>query len=565
MTSTPTWFGPAERPLFGFFHLPEDGHARGVVVVCGPLGREWSNALPAVQSLADQLTDAGLAVLRFSYAGTGDSAGSLDDPDRVTDWVASIDAAVSFARSTCPGPVVAVAMRMGALLALEAIDRGTAVDHLVLWDPCASGREYLRIEKALLATGYGAAQVGDGSVTGPAFVFSPETVEALSGLKLATGDFSKVDRALVAMRSEGRSVSMDGDSSSAASVEWIEVEGQPDLLDVPPQLITLPATTIKTIADWVSRAVEGAESPVRFDAVASAEVARDRQGRAISERAEWLGPNSLFAVVTEPPAIGAGEPPTVVFLSAGALDHIGAGRMWVELARRFAAGGLRCVRVDIDGVGESFGRPDLPRRVPKPPEAIDDLDDLAAALGDPEGRNLILVGLSSGGYHAIEAGLRLHPLGVCAVNPGLTGWVPDMDLGEVDPRRRAFRPMPSSLRTLAVKHSRLATWSWQALCQVWVKGSPIHPVAGVSRRGIPVLMIVSEMDEREFEPSAYWWLARYWLRWRSLLDIEVVPGNDHSLYTVDGRADAYPILTRWIESRFARPAPVGTPVVTSQL
>jgi hypothetical protein len=49
------------------------------------------------------------------------------------------------------------------------------------------------------------------------------------------------------------------------------------------------------------------------------------------------------------------------------------------------------------------------------------------------------------------------------------------------------------------------------------------------------------------------------------LDIEVVPGNDHSLYTVDGRADAYPILTRWIESRFAHPAPVGTPVVTSQL
>jgi alpha-beta hydrolase superfamily lysophospholipase len=567
MTSTPTWFGPAGRPLFGFFHVPDDGRARGTVVVCGPLGREWSNALPAVQSLADQLTTAGLAVLRFSYPGTGDSAGGLGEPDRLSDWLAGIDEAVSFARQACSGPVVVVAMRMGALLALEAVDRGTAVDHLVLWDPCTSGREYLRIEKALLATGYGAVQVGDGSVAGPAFTFSPQTVEDLTRLKLATADFSKVDRVLVAMRSEGRRVSMAGDAPSAG-VEWIEVDGQPDLLDVPPQLITVPDITIKTIADWVTRTVDGPPAPVRFEPVASAEVARDRHGGAITERAEWLGPNSLFAVVTEPADVDGAEPeaapPTVVFLSAGALDHTGAGRMWVELARRFAAVGLRCVRVDIDGVGESFGRPDLPRRVPKPPEALDDLADLAVALGDRDGRNLILVGLSSGGYHAIEAGLVLHPQGVCAVNPGLTGWVPDLDLGKIDRRRKAYRPMPASLRVLAVKHSRMATWSWQALCQVWVKGSPIHPVAGVARRGIPVLVIVSEMDVEEFEPSAYWALVRRGLRRRTMLDIEVVPGNDHSLYTVDGRADAYPILTRWIESRFARPVPVGAPVVTAQ-
>ena len=161
------------------------------------------------------------------------------------------------------------------------------------------------------------------------------------------------------------------------------------------------------------------------------------------------------------------------------------------------------------------------------------------------------MGLSSGGYHAIEAGLRLHPLGVCAINPGLTGWVPDVDQGVIDRRRQAYRPMPGFLRDLSVKHSRLALRAWRALCQVWVKGSPIHPVAAVSRRGIPVLVIASEVDAQEFEPSLYWSVVRRRLRRRGLLVIEVIPGDDHSLYTIDGQARGYPLLTRWVVDRFA--------------
>ena len=65
-----------------------------------------------------------------------------------------------------------------------------------------------------------------------------------------------------------------------------------------------------------------------------------------------------------------------------------------------------------------------------------------------------------------------------------------------------------------------------------------------------MLVIVSEVDAHEFEPSLYWSVVRRRLRRRRTLDIEVVPGNDHSLYTVEGRAEAYPLLTRWILSRF---------------
>ena len=79
--------------------------------MCSPLGREAANAQPAMQALADQLAGAGVAALRFAYAGTGDSAGGLDDPERMSDWLASIDEAGRFARLATDGPVVLLGMR----------------------------------------------------------------------------------------------------------------------------------------------------------------------------------------------------------------------------------------------------------------------------------------------------------------------------------------------------------------------------------------------------------------------------------------------------------------------
>jgi hypothetical protein len=228
--------------------------------------------------------------------------------------------------------------------------------------------------------------------------------------------------------------------------------------------------------------------------------------------------------------------------------------MWVELARRFAGDGIRTLRVDLDGIGETYGRAEYERQIPKPPEAIDDLANLAEALGDPQGRTLVFVGLSSGGYHAIEAGLHLHPKAVCAINPALSSWVPEVDHCPPDRRRRAYRPMPDALQRLAVKHARVAAWLWRAMLQVAVSRSPAHAVAGVSKRGTPVLLINCESDAREFEPSLYWSVIYRSLHRRGLLDVKVVPGSDHSLYTVDGQRDAYPLLTEWILDRCGRPA-----------
>jgi pimeloyl-ACP methyl ester carboxylesterase len=280
----------------------------------------------------------------------------------------------------------------------------------------------------------------------------------------------------------------------------------------------------------------------------------------VAERPLWLGPHALFAMAAEPEVSeteaegskGEAEQPTVVFLPAGALDHTGPGRLWVTLARRFAAAGLRSVRVDFDGIGETVGRPGQPRNIPKPAEAIDDLSDMAAALGEPDATKLVLVGLSSGGYHAIEGALRLHPFGVATINPGLSSWVPEQDEGAIDARRRAFRPMPAALRRVAIKHGRTARWLWRATLQVWVTRSPNAPVSEVARRGTPVLVIVNEHDSVQFEPSFYWSIVRRGLRRRGLLQVDQVPGRDHSLYTQGGKERATLLLTDWVLSRCGR-------------
>jgi acetyl esterase/lipase len=546
--ATHCWFRTESRPLSGWVHAPDSGAACGVAVFCTTLGHKANNAQWALQSAADRLAGRGVVSVRFDYTGTGDSSGALEDPGRLKEWLGDIGAAVSFGRTLGPRRVVLVSMRMGCLLAAESVRSGTAVDGLVLWDPYASGRSFFRIEQALLAAGYGAAQLGDGSVLGPALRYSPETVAELGPLVLAPVPAVPT---LVLARTGDRALGPAREQWAAGEAEWEETRGQAELLDVPPDMTVLPSDAVERVVAWTRARLDGPTAKVVLPGGDESVRISDPGAPAVRERPLWLGPNSLFAMASEPEG-PATDGPTVVFVPAGALDHNGPGRLWATLARRFAAAGVRSVRVDFDGIGETFGRPGAPRNIPKPPEAIDDLSDIAAALGDPDAEDLVFVGLSSGGYHAIEAGLRLHPYGVAAVNPGLAGWVPEQDEGSIDPRRRAYRPMPPAYRRIGVKHGRTARWLWRATLQVWVTRSPNAPVAAVARRGTPVLVIVNVHDSVQFEPSLYWWMVGRRLQRRGLLTVDRVPGHDHSLYTAAGKERATVILTDWVLARCGR-------------
>ena len=83
-------------------------------------------------------------------------------------------------------------------------------------------------------------------------------------------------------------------------------------------------------------------------------------GVPVEERAVRLGPIGLFGIATSPVrtdtrARGSGENdhPTILFLNAGVIDHVGPAGLWVRLGRSWAEAGFTAIRLDLSGNGDS--------------------------------------------------------------------------------------------------------------------------------------------------------------------------------------------------------------------
>ena len=100
---------------FGWLH-----NARGDtgVVLCNPYGHEALWAHRSWRGLAEHLSANGMPALRFDYRGTGDSAQSEDDGERVDAWVSSVMDAVQYLRKTTGVKrVVLCGVRLGGMVA----------------------------------------------------------------------------------------------------------------------------------------------------------------------------------------------------------------------------------------------------------------------------------------------------------------------------------------------------------------------------------------------------------------------------------------------------------------
>ena len=148
----PTVVKAAEEPLrieagseelYGMLHHPWS-RPRGAVLLCAADGEERAWCLRTYVELARALAERGFWVLRFDYAGQGESAGAYEDSSidtRVQDIAAAISALRQ--RSGEPAPAV-VGTRLGASLALEAAARDRQINCLALWEPILDGSAYAR-------------------------------------------------------------------------------------------------------------------------------------------------------------------------------------------------------------------------------------------------------------------------------------------------------------------------------------------------------------------------------------------------------------------------------------
>jgi alpha-beta hydrolase superfamily lysophospholipase len=569
----PLWFGPVDRPLFGWLHVPESGRARGGVLLSPTLGIEEVNARYAYRRLADRLAESGFAVLRFDYEGTGDSAGEGDEPERVAAWLGSLRTATEFVRSLGLGRMSVVGLRMGATLAAQIFGSGPAeIDDLVLWDPCASGRSFLREQSALWRFARGAESASDGSIETPGLVYHKDTVADLSECAIANGQGPMAERVLVLMRSGRTGDRRMNERLAVPHAVRIDIDGQEELVDVQPDAAKVPDETVSIMVEWLT---EGAtSSPVRsIDAEAvgrSCSVRPTADGGTIEERAVSLGPLGLFGIMTTPRAPGeevvgadiatVGQLPTIFFSNAGVIDHVGPARLWVQLSRAWAETGFRSLRFDLSGLGDSPVRPGHSGLVVLSPDGLEDMAEVVHAVVGGDGTNAVLVGLCSGALYALEEGMASKVRGVCAINPILTLNLPEpegaaaSDSGTGGERREVTGGMKSWVRKMPAYDrinrvvQRLPSSAWWIINRVAVATPPAQKLAKVVDAGVNVLVIAGTDEGR-------------WLRggegrtFRQLegtgrFRMEVIPGLEHTLFEGHTREVAAKTLTEHVMGNF---------------
>lgn len=561
---TQVWFGPSERPLFGWVSRPVDGLARGAAVLCPPMGEEGRAAHRTFRVLAETLADAGVLALRFDYDGTGDSAGLQDEPDRVAHWLASVEAARQYLLDLGAPSVAAVGMRLGATLAAVRAAASAPWSALVCWDPSASGRTWLREGEALYGFGENAAlePPDDGLRHTPGFQYDAETATALRSVDLGKlpDDRRLADRVLLLTREDRPAPpAVSARLGREPVLETGPAGGQGQLLDVPPELSEVPEVALARVVAFLTDAVSEQEPvPVKAPEAEHAVLVGSEHDAAdpVRERVIRLGPDGVVGIVDEPVLEGESVTPGtpwVVLVNVAAEHHIGPGRRWVEWARRWAARGYRVVRIDQTGVGDSPTRPGQVPDRPFAPEWIDDMRHVVTELR-ADGSPLALVGLCSGSYSAFEVAMWEHVDGIFAMNPRLTLWPAAKGSPVYTDRRRAAMLPVAPVARLGLRRRILAGGIWRIYREVALWHAPLLVPWRVLRRGTAVEIVACPDDAQHFtevyalRPLFAWMRRRLGFRFESRADF------DHSLLTRPAQLTGYERATAFLDRTLTRKA-----------
>lgn len=407
---TPSWFGAPGRSLFGWLHPGTAGRA---VVLCPPIGDDGVRAHRPLRHLAERLAGAGTPALRFDFLGTGDSSGDEREPGRVAAWLDDVGLAIDHVRAESGAQeIYVVGLRLGATIAAEAASRRGDVAGVVLWEPYATGGAFVehmrklhavhaRLEgKAYAARALGAAAARDAL----GFELTCETARDLERLDLGRLGRPPAPRVLVVTASDGACAAREALASVGVDVEHRAAADQAFLTAIPHRS-SVPRDSIEAIASWIAR-------PARRDVgvgPARAGIAeRESTSATVVERTFSYGPGGTgFGVLSVPRGRTKPGAPAIVLTNAGAVHRIGPHRLWVRLARHFAALGFATLRFDLSGLGDSPAAPEAAENLCYPPGAV---GDVRAALDGLEAAGVasrfVVAGLCSGGDIAFQTALR---------------------------------------------------------------------------------------------------------------------------------------------------------------
>ena len=224
---------------FCVYHPPAGNAAaaRGLVYL-HPFGEEMNKSRRMAALQCRRFAAAGCAVLQIDLYGCGDSGGEFGDASWAL-WKRDAQMALDWLRQRTGGPVGLWALRLAAMLAADvAREPALGVEQLVLWQPVASGEQFLT---QFLRTQLAAEMLAGGAVQSRiqglramlargerleigGYDLHPELASAIDGLRLA---------AL---------------SPAVARVHWLEVSAQAEPRPAP--------ASERVLSAWRGRGME---------------------------------------------------------------------------------------------------------------------------------------------------------------------------------------------------------------------------------------------------------------------------------------------------------------------
>ncbi|MDL2404155.1 alpha/beta hydrolase [Rhizobium calliandrae] len=489
---------PAAKPVtfsgtVGLFMPAAAPSRQTAVLFLSPWGLEEMCTRKFWRILAEDFAKAGIASLRFDYAGTGDALDVADPGEGLALWEGTALDAAAMLRSLCGCErLILVSQGLGCIVALDIAERLSAVDGIALLAPTISGRAYLReltMWSKMIDEGMGLteAQRRTEGVTIASLRMPDTTAAAVKKLNLMTLDHVNAPDCLVLTR-PGR----PGDADFTAHLETLgprveraAYDGYDELVSNP-TIATMPLEAGRIILDWIqSIATEPATAPRKIVRAPRAEALI---GDGFRETPLRFGAGGrLFGILCEPSGARAGA--TALLLTTAYDRHAGWGRMSVTMARSLARDGIPSLRFDTANVADSPPLPDAQEQVLYSP---DQNQDVSAAFDLLEAEKLLpafSVGRCSGGYLAFQSAVRdSRCSGLITVNPYSFFW------DETQPVDEALRFVPRSLETYGQKFLQFETLKRLYGGQIDAKSAARNIVVALARRaarlGRPLLGVL---------------------------------------------------------------------------
>lgn len=555
---------------FGWLHMSASAQgADTAIIICQSLLKDAMAAYVSIRTLADATAALGMPTLRFDYPGCGDSLEPTAEAnnDFWPIWQHSIGDAIDWVRRTTGvRQVVLCGLQIGAALASVVAARRTDIAGLVLIDPMIDGRTYVRamtFESELL---YGKTRAPNEDLLLHELRLSPKTL----------GDISASDLRRVALPA-GMKVALFTRGESRALAELTQVWRDAGVTVSHPQwagLDTLfasklieeaPIADFGNVLGWLRQEMHAEARPLPPVALQPALL---HPPGAVETPMNFGPDGKLFGILAEPDNRAADR--VVIVGNIGHDPHYGPGRQSVSLARRLAASGVACLRLDFAGLGDSKappGKEDVRAHVfehDRSPELRYAVDALEAkgyrrfglqgtcsaayhafhgALADPRISSLMMVNIPLFTLPTTDALGHLEqrwqsPLHYALKIFNRSSWMHllrgDRDLGLalrtqfLHAPARVLRRLESMARHRGLLPNRSFAW---------------RSMAALSKRGVRTLFILSDGDaEREAFAHEFGQSGEQ-LAAFGKSELKIVPGMDHGLMKARERDIAERLIT----------------------